>query len=297
MNRIITAAGGLVFHEAEGKRRVLVIHRPRYDDWSFPKGKHDYEDETDEQAALREIEEETSVIGRILRPLDTVEYSTGNGNRKQVAYFAVRAVERPEFRQNPEVDRVKWVKKKTALKMLTYDFDRELLKANSIKRLAALGEVHLVRHAAAGDRSSWTEPDHLRPISGRGRRQSKAIADRLLARRPDRILSSPYVRCVQTVEPLADRLGRQIETVDFLAEGSGGAGFVDYVEARPGRELTMVSHGDVIPAVIDRLAAAGVPLSSSAPGGRRDCKKGSDWVLTTKNGEIVAAHYVPPPDV
>ena len=117
---------------------------------------------------LREIEEETSVIGRILRPLDTVEYSTGNGNRKRVVYFAVRAVDRPSFEPNPEVDRIEWVKKKKALRMLTYDFDKRLLEANSIKRLAALGQVHLVRHAAAGDRSSWSDADHLRPISGRG---------------------------------------------------------------------------------------------------------------------------------
>ena len=296
MSRIITAAGGLVFDEAGGQRRVLVIHRPRYDDWSLPKGKHDHPDETDEQAALREIEEETSVIGRILRPLDTVEYSTGNDNRKQVVYFAVRAVERPSFEPNAEVDRIKWVKKKKALRMLTYDFDKRLLEANSIKRLAALGEVHLVRHAAAGDRSSWSEADHLRPISGRGRRQAAALADRLAARLPDEVLSSPYTRCVQTVEPLADRTGRDIDTVDFLAEGSGGAGLIDYVAQRPARELTMVSHGDVIPAVIDRLAERGVPLTSSAPNGRLECKKGSDWVLTTSGGEIVGATYVPPPD-
>lgn len=297
MSRIITAAGGLVFREASGKRRVLVVHRPRYDDWSFPKGKHDHDAESDEEAALREIEEETSVLGRVLTPLETVEYSTGNDNLKRVTYFAVRAVERPEFSPNPEVDEIRWVRKRKALELLTYDFDRELLENSSLGHLASLGEVHLVRHAAAGDRSSWPSEDHLRPISGRGRRQAKVLADRLLPRRPDEILSSPYVRCVQTIEPLADRLGTSIRTVDFLAEGSGGAGLIDYVSERPGREITMVSHGDVIPAVIDRLGAMGVPLSSSAPDGRLDCKKGSDWVLTTRKGRIVSARYLPPPSV
>lgn len=297
MSRIITAAGGLVFSEASGKRRVLVIHRPRYDDWSFPKGKHDHDAESDEDAALREIEEETSVIGRVLTPLETVEYSTGNGNLKRVTYFAVRAVERPEFSPNPEVDEIRWVKKRKALELLTYDFDRELLERSSLRRLASIGEVHLVRHAAAGDRNSWRSDDRLRPISGRGRRQATALADRLATRHPDEILSSPYVRCVQTVEPLAKRLGKPIETTDFLAEGSGGAGLIDYVSERPGREITMVSHGDVIPAIVDRLGAMGVPLSSSAPDGRLDCKKGSDWVLTTRKGRIVSARYLPPPSV
>ena len=98
------------------------------------------------------------------------------------------------------------------------------------------------------------------------------------------------------MKPLAARTGRGVDTVDFLAEGSGGAGLIDYVAQRPGRELTMVSHGDVIPAVIDRLAARGVPLTSSAPDGRLECRKGSDWVLSTSGGEIVGANYVPPPD-
>ena len=286
-----------MFGEQNGKRRVLIVHRPRYDDWSFPKGKHEHPDESDEAAALREIEEETTVVGRILRELETVEYSTGSGNLKRVTYFAVRAVERPTFEPNPEVDEIRWVKKKQALELLTYDFDRRLLEQTSIKQLAALGEVHLIRHAAAGDRSAWTKPDRLRPVTKKGRRQSQAIAERLGGRRPDAVLSSPYLRCVQTLEPLAERAGREVETVDFLAEGSGGAGLIDYVAERPGQELAMASHGDVIPEVIDRLKRLGVPLSSSAPDGRLDCKKGSDWVLGTRHGEIVSAHYLPPPDV
>ena len=286
-----------MFRERSGGREVLLVHRPRYDDWSFPKGKHEHADETDEAAALREIEEETAVIGRILRELQTVEYSTSNGNLKRVTYFAVRAVERPDFEPNAEVDEIRWVKKKKALDLLTYDFDRRLLKQTSIKQLAALGEVHLVRHAAAGNRSAWTEPDHLRPVTKKGRRQSQAIADRLAPHRPDGILSSPYLRCVQTLEPLAERTSREVATVDFLAEGSGGAGLIDFVAERPGQEFAMASHGDVIPEVVDRLKRLGVPLSSSARDGRLECKKGSDWVLGTRNGEIVSAHYLPPPEI
>ena len=111
MSEVITAAGGIVFGVVGGERRVLVIHRPRYDDWSFPKGKHD-DGESDEAAALREIWEETNVSGRIVSRLADVVYMTQNDNPKRVSYFGVRAIHTPTFTPNSEVDRVEWLSKK-----------------------------------------------------------------------------------------------------------------------------------------------------------------------------------------
>ena len=294
MSRVITAAGGLVFRSSKGRRQVLVIHRPRYDDWSLPKGKHD-DGETNETAALREIEEETGVRGRILAPLDDVEYMTANGNPKQVFYFAVRALESPKFVANNEVDRLEWMSKKDAISRLTYSHDRQLVRSTSLKQLNGIGHVHLVRHAAAGDRSAWTGDDRDRPLTTKGVRQAEMIADRLGPRWASSVLSSPYVRCMQTGKPLAKRLGTRVERTDFLAEGSRGKGLLDYVFERPGDELFMVSHGDVIPSIVDKLASRGVPLISRSPDGRLDCKKASDWILTTHAGKVVGAEYVPPP--
>lgn len=294
MGTLITAAGGVVFRIRGSRREVLVIHRPRYDDWSFPKGKHD-DGETDERAALREIEEETGVRGRIIGGLGEIEYETPAGNDKQVVYFAVRAVDAPEFEPNDEVDRIEWLPKKKARERLTYDHDRTLLAGASLKQLAGAGEVHLVRHAAAGSRSKWEGPDLERPLTATGRRQARALADRLGPRVPDRLLSSPYVRCVQTVEPLGDRLGLDVQHAAFLEEGSDGDGMLDFVAELPGAELVMVSHGDVIPEIIDRLRDRGVPLTSNDPKGRLDYKKGSDWILTTRHGRVTAATYEPPP--
>lgn len=296
MSEIITAAGGLVFSTIDGETRVLVIHRPRYDDWSFPKGKHD-DGESDEVAALREIDEETNVTGRIVSRLADVVYTTPNDNLKRVTYFGVRAIGRPKFRPNSEVDRIEWLSKKQARKRLTYEHDRELLKRASLKRLHATGQVHLVRHAAAGDRSQWDGDDHERPLTKKGRLQAVAIADALQPRLASRVLSSPVVRCVETGQPLATRLGISVDTAGFLAEGSTGDGFFDFVESQPREEIVMVSHGDVIPAIIDRLGSRGVPMKTRAPDGRLDCKKGSNWMLTTRNGHVVAADYIPPPDV
>ena len=106
MTDVITAAGGLVFSDVDGELRVLVIHRPRYDDWSFPKGKHD-DNETDDTTALREIREETNVGGRIVSRLADVVYMTPNDNPKRVSYFGVRAIETPKFKPNSEVDRTR----------------------------------------------------------------------------------------------------------------------------------------------------------------------------------------------
>jgi 8-oxo-dGTP diphosphatase len=296
VSTIITAAGGIVFAEFEREIRVLVIHRPRYDDWSFPKGKHD-EGESDDAAALREIWEETNVTGRIVARLADVVYMTPNDNPKRVSYFGVRAVHTPEFTPNSEVDRLEWLSQREAQQILTYEHDRELLKSVSIKHLAATGHVHLVRHAAAGDRASWDGDDTQRPLTKKGRLQADGIADLLEPRSPTGILSSPYVRCVETAQPLADRLGLDIDVADFLEEGSGGRGFFHFVRSRPREEMVMVSHGDVIPAIIDQLGRRGVPLTTAAPDGGLDCKKGSNWMLTTRSGRVVAAEYLPPPGV
>ncbi len=296
MSEVITAAGGLVFSVIDGETRVLVIHRPRYDDWSFPKGKHD-DGESDDAAALREIHEETNVTGRIVSRLADVVYMTPNDNPKRVSYFGVRAIHTPDFEPNSEVDRIEWLSKKEARKLLTYEHDRELLKSVSLKRLLATGHVHLVRHAAAGDRASWDGHDRERPLTTKGRLQADAIADLLEPRLASDVLSSPSVRCIETGKPLAERLGLDVEVAGFLEEGSAGLGFFDFVESRPREETVMVSHGDVIPAIIDQLGHRGVPLSTRAPEGQLDCKKGSNWMLTTRNGHVVAAEYIPPPVV
>jgi 8-oxo-dGTP diphosphatase len=293
---MITAAGGLVFATIDGKRRLLVIHRPRYDDWSFPKGKHD-DGESDRDAALREIEEETNVRGRIVGRLSDVVYTTPNDNPKRVTYFAVRAVQTPKFKPNSEVDKLEWLSKKEARKRLTYAHDRMLLESVSLRRLETTGQVNLVRHAAAGDRDDWKGDDRKRPLTEKGRLQAIAIADGLERRMATRVLSSPYVRCVETGQPLAERLDLGVEKAAFLEEGAGGSEFFDYVAERPGEELVMVSHGDVIPAIIDRLGRKGVRLFTRVPDGRLDCKKASNWILTTEHGRTVSAEYVAPPDV
>ncbi len=123
---MIRAAGGLVVRDGEdGEREVLVVHRPRYDDWTFPKGKA-WKDESDEDCALREVEEETGLVCKLDDELPATEYLDGSGRPKRVRYWLMRpAGGRLEFRH--EVDDGRWVSPDEARRLLSYDRDRGLL--------------------------------------------------------------------------------------------------------------------------------------------------------------------------
>ena len=124
MNRV-EAAGGVVV-DANGL--VCLVHRPRYDDWSLPKGKLDA-GETFEQAALREVEEETGLVCTLDDELDATEYHDRKGRPKIVRYWRMSVVESPEFSPNDEVDELLWVAPGEAVTLLTYEHDRELVSS------------------------------------------------------------------------------------------------------------------------------------------------------------------------
>jgi 8-oxo-dGTP pyrophosphatase MutT (NUDIX family) len=110
-----------------GDYEYAVVHRPRYDDWSLPKGKADA-GESDEQAALREVEEETGVLGKLGPELGTVRYSDRKGRPKQVRYWLIdAAANSPDFQPNEEIDEVRWCSAADAGKLLSYEHDRKLI--------------------------------------------------------------------------------------------------------------------------------------------------------------------------
>ncbi|MFP5332364.1 MAG: NUDIX domain-containing protein, partial [Acidimicrobiia bacterium] len=171
----ILAAGGLVIRpDDDGTTRVLLVHRPRYDDWSLPKGKAD-PGEVPEYTAIREVQEETGVRAEVIAPLAEVEYLVSSGRRKVVRYFAMRHRTEDPFRPNDEVDEIRWLEPHEAAGLATYEHDQALL-GSDLDRLMSLGTVWLVRHAAAGDRSTWTDDDRVRPLTPKGRNQARAIA-------------------------------------------------------------------------------------------------------------------------
>jgi 8-oxo-dGTP diphosphatase len=150
--------------------------------------------------------------------------------------------------------------------------------------------AYVVRHAKAGDRAEWMGDDRLRPLTKSGEKQAEALAD-LLANEPiNKILSSGYLRCLQTVEPLAARRKLPLEPVKELQEGAGADGVIHLIQKFKGRNIVLCTHGDVVEELLERLIAQGL-----VPRARANMEKGSTWVLEEKDGKITGAKYLPPP--
>ncbi|MFM8562293.1 MAG: SixA phosphatase family protein [Acidimicrobiia bacterium] len=153
--------------------------------------------------------------------------------------------------------------------------------------------VYLVRHAKAGDRSSWSGVDRVRPLTGKGRRQAVRIGDRLFPlvsiHDEAHLISSPYTRCLQTLEPLAARLHSTVRGDDRLAEGYDRDGALELITSIPNGSV-LCSHGDVIPDVLAALQRRTTEIV-----GDPDWRKGSVWVLARHGDEVVEASAWPPP--
>jgi 8-oxo-dGTP diphosphatase len=148
--------------------------------------------------------------------------------------------------------------------------------------------AYVVRHANAGDRAAWRGPDRLRPLTTSGQRQAVELAESMSAEPIDTVLSSPYLRCVQTVEPLANQRNLGVEPCTDLEEGAGSEHVIRLLEQFKGRNILLCTHGDVVQEVLDRLIAEG--LVSRA---RASLEMGSTWVLEERHGRIVSAKYRP----
>ena len=287
----ILAAGAVLYSGGQ----ILLVHRPRYDDWSLPKGKLD-PGESLAAAAVREIHEETGVRARLGPWLCDVRYAVADG-RKFVRYWAAEAVSEADFTPNHEVDELRWVTPEDAAKLLSYAHDEDVV-ARFVEVGVPTSVLLVVRHAKAGKRSDWDGDDTLRPLSAAGQEQAREIAELLPRYGPDRIVSSPQVRCRDTVALLADALGLPVADEPPLSEPS----YADdpdttlkrfrELAAQPG--VTVVcSQGGVIPGVVAALARdAALPVAvdlDDVPS-----KKGSTWVLALRDGALVSADYLEP---
>jgi 8-oxo-dGTP diphosphatase len=153
-----------------------------------------------------------------------------------------------------------------------------------------VGKLLVVRHADAGHRSEWDGPDRTRPLSARGWQQASGLVAGLGELAPTRLLASPYTRCVQTLEPLAEHLGLEVEPDARLAEGAGATGALELAEELCTATAVLCSHGDVIPDLLEQLVRDGVRL-------RDDLRwqKASTWVLHRDSGKLAKGTYLPPP--
>jgi 8-oxo-(d)GTP phosphatase len=300
--RPIQAAGGVVWRLAASKNgtnvEVAIIHRPRYDDWSIPKGKV-APGETLLEGGVREVHEETGYRVQVGRPLGEIRYlkKSGGATREKVVHFWAMRATGGEFSPGPEVDQLRWLPLNEARELVTRATDREVLERFS-RRPAGTGSVLLVRHATAGHRSKWAADDALRPLDEEGQEQAEELV-RLLSRfGVEEIISADYVRCVETVQPLSEAIGVRVKEEPLLSERGFPGREDEAVElirglGRPGGAVVACSQRKVIPTLVERLAADDeVELD-----GELAVKKGGVWSLSFYDHKLVGAEAFPPPKI
>ncbi|MFD3591418.1 NUDIX domain-containing protein [Nocardia sp. NPDC058640] len=286
----IHAAGAVLWREGADGPEIGVIHRPKYGDWSLPKGKLD-PGETPVVAAVREVGEETGLPATLGRYLGHVTYPIpGHRQLKRVDYWAAEAPE-GEFAINDEVDDLRWIPLSQVMDQLSYPMDRQIVRI--FARLPArTSTVLLVRHAKAGKRGHFDGPDELRPLEAAGQQQSKALTPNLLAFGASEIFSADPLRCVQTMTPLAEQLDTEIICEPLFSE----QGYEFAKSAARQRFLSLVtdtgvpvvcSQGGVIPDLMQWLASEG---DLTLPSVRN--RKGSVWALSFVGDRLVAANHM-----
>ena len=232
------------------------MHRPRYGDWSFPKGKLD-RGELAPVAAIREVAEETGVRIRLGTPLGSQRYPSG-GRMKTVSYWHGRVVGDPDldgYLVNDEIDEVAWVPLRKARHRLSYTFDKLTLD-EALSTEWRTRSLVVVRHTPARSRKTWRKDDRLRPLLSSGRLQAERLAPLLSAYGPTRLVTSSSVRCVQTLAPYAASCGWPLQETDLLSEEDATAeSVVDIVDEllQSKENAALCTHRPVLPTVLDAL--------------------------------------------
>lgn len=286
------------------------MHRPRYDDWTLPKG-HVDPGEHSTVAALREIDEETGHSARLVQYVTLASYDVARRKRhgkpapgvdaktvrKRVHYWSALATG-GSFASGEEVDELRWMPAAAAPERLTYSLDRKVMR--TFMRLPRSScTMLLVRHAKAGRKQGYVGDDRLRPLDEKGRAQAEALVGVLGSFAPGSIASAPLVRCEQTVTPLAEDLGLSIAAEPALCESAYADDprkahkrirRIARAAAESGTVPVVCSQGGVIPGLMRWWSEAdGVDL------GPAQHRKASVWVLSLDGDRLLAAHHIASP--
>jgi phosphohistidine phosphatase SixA/8-oxo-dGTP pyrophosphatase MutT (NUDIX family) len=294
---VVRAAGCAVWRTGDdGALETALVHRPKYDDWSLPKGKPKAGEHLLE-TAHREVLEETGmsvVLGRrSVRTRYEVRLPEGGPAPKEVDYWTAQWAG-GDFRHNDEADELRWLPVAAAAELCSHDHDRTVLADLERTDVPLMPTLILVRHGHAGSHRDRDGPDELRPLDTRGLAEAQRLARVLPVFAPTAVLSAPRTRCRQTVQPLADELGLPVLPLPALGEEefaadpeAGMAALEQLLAPRPGPGVTVVcSQGGAIPSALLALGVRNHGARVFPP-----AAKGSVWVLGGRPGALAADYY------
>ena len=288
MPEVVRAAGAVLCRPRDAGIEVCVVHRPRYDDWSLPKGKLEPE-EHPLLAAVREVLEETGSAALPQMRLPDVTYDLPDGRSKTVDYWLMRAVDRPAVAvaDPTEVDRVEWLDLSAAAARLSYPHDRDLV--GLVAELPPVTSViALVRHGHAGERKAWVGNDALRPNDPAGQTEADWLGVLLAPLQPKHLYAATPLRCKQTLEPLAEATGLPIVIDSAFAEpadpddapAKAKVAAARLAELRADGVAVVCSQGKIIPPLLALLQDAEDPTEYKTP-------KGGAWLLTWSEERLI----------
>ena len=287
---MIRAAGALLWRQnAAGEIEIALVHRPRYDDWSLPKGKID-SNETPLACAYREVFEETGIKARFTRQLGSVEYED-NGTLKRVKYWVAQAVGASDFLPNEEVDQLQWFTPQGAISMATHESDREMVE-RFLEIEGPTDTLIILRHTKALERGDWDEEDSLRTLNETGFSQAQFLINHLAPFAIDEIYTSDFTRCVQTVTPLGESRGLAVSKVPSLNEAtfeSDPERSITFANAlkQDERNILICSHNPVIPTMLRGILNTKLKNKDLIK-----LEPGDAWLVHRIKGEIVALDYL-----
>jgi 8-oxo-(d)GTP phosphatase len=283
---VVRAAGCVVWRYGSAEPEVLVVHRPRWDDWSFPKGKLD-PGEPPIVAAAREVAEETGLRVWLGPRLRDTHYTISRGQPKVVSYWCAQAPRKADvtrYEPNAEIDKVEWCALSLARERLT--FERDIALLDDLTGSAFDSSVLLVvRHAEARKRKTWLGDDAERPLAAEGRRTSEELAPVFAAYGITRVVTSDALRCVETVLPFVNRYDVKTRLEPGLSEERATPKRLARIAAAAlgsDKRMAICTHRPVLPGL---CAALGIDETALDPGAMIVIHRAGGRVLAVEKPE------------
>lgn len=285
MNNIINAAGSVIWRKVEGELQVALVHRPRYDDWSLPKGKQD-PGEALISCAFRETIEETNLKVSFGPYVGDIEYFVADGLKKVYYWSARLADDSPDFHPNEEVDLLEWLPLDAAIDKATRDSDREILEKFASIPYDSFPLI-MLRHAKALAREEWQGEDEDRPLQQLGQQQARRMLSLYQVYGLAQIHTSDAVRCHDTVEQMAKALGIALTITNKVSEYTWKKNkekAIDYAKelVKVNEPVVLCSHNPVLPRMMEKLTKK---IDFDYPSNKLE--PGEAWILHHDKKEVL----------